>query len=88
MQAIYNFALRPRGIRSSVELLDTLCTRKLRAAKYGQVKESLPQTNYSEFDLGLFGLAHVQKLLFINFRSLVWACINVTCTRDFILQSD
>ena len=33
-QAFHNFTLCPRGIRSSVEFCDTLCTSKLRAAKY------------------------------------------------------
>ena len=35
-QAIYNFAPRLRGIRSSVEFRDALCTCKLGAVKYGE----------------------------------------------------
>ena len=36
VQAIYNFALRPQGIRSSVEFRHTLFTSKLGAAKYDE----------------------------------------------------
>ena len=69
-QAIYNFALRPQGIRSSVEFHDALCTCKLGAAKYGERvgPEIKPAT--VNFDLGLFGLAPlplIQKLFYINF---------------------
>ena len=35
-QAIYYFAFRPQGIRSSVEFCDALCAYKLGAAKYGE----------------------------------------------------
>ena len=64
-QAIYNFALRPQGIRSSVEFHDALCTCKLGAVKYGERvgPEIKPAT--VNFDLGLFGLPLIQKLFYI-----------------------
>ena len=73
-QAIYNFALRPRGINSSVEFCDALCTCKLRAVKYGESWSHKPTAVNFDLDfLDLRPFRTTKKLLFINFQCVVCA---------------
>ena len=66
-QAIYNFAPCLRGICSCVEFRDSLCTCKLRAAKYSERVGPTNHATTANFDLGLSGLVpllHIRKLFF------------------------
>ena len=80
--AIYNFALRPRGIGSSVEFRDALCTYKLGTAKNGErdcPSNQLQWTSiFDSLDLRPFRTSKncCFFYIFINFRglvSVVWA---------------
>ena len=91
-QAFYNFTLCLRGICSSVEFRDTLCTCKLRAEKC----EELTTVN---FDLELPGLRSFRTPE--NFFHLPLSCSlhlsssqfllsgqNLKCSCSFVLKSD